>query len=50
VKIRSPPGVKTTSTGLSMPPVITGSIPVLSGRERKMCAALVTNGARPGRA
>ena len=27
VKIRSPPGVKTTSTGLSMPPVITGSMP-----------------------
>ena len=27
VKIRSPPGVKATSTGLSMPPVITGSMP-----------------------
>ena len=40
VKMRSPPGVKTTSTGLSMPPVMTGSMPVPSGRQRKMCAAL----------
>ena len=31
VKIRSPPGVKTTSTGLSMPPVITGSMPAAVG-------------------
>ena len=50
VKIRSPPGVKTTSTGLSMPPVITGSIgPVPSGRRRKMWAARVTNGSPPAR-
>ena len=49
VKIRSPPGVKTTSTGLSMPPVITGSMPVPSGRQRKMCDARVTNGGLPGR-
>ena len=49
VKMRSPPGVKATSTGLSMPPVITGSIPVPSGRQRKMWAARVTNDGLPGR-
>ncbi len=43
------PGVKTTSTGLSIPPVITGSIGPPSGRRRKICAAFVTNGERPGR-
>ena len=48
MKIRSPPGVKATSTGLSMPPVITGSMPMPSGRQRKMCAARVTNGFLPG--
>ena len=41
--------MKTTSTGLSMPPVMTGSMPVPSGRQRKMWAALVTNGGLPGR-
>ncbi len=48
-RMRSPPGVKTTSTGLSMPPVMTCSIPVPSGRQRKMCDALVTKGGLPGR-
>ena len=55
MKIRSPVGVKTTSTGLSMPPVITHSIadvlmlPVAgsrgaSGLARKMCEAFVVHG------
>jgi len=34
--------VNVTPTGLSIPPVNTGSSPVPSGRERKMCAARET--------
>ena len=45
VKIRSPPGVNATETGLSMPPVSTGSIPAIE-RARKICAARVTKGGR----
>ena len=41
---RSPSEVKETPTGLSMPPVNTGSNPLPSGRERKMWEARVTNG------
>ena len=41
--------VNTTSTGLSIPPVITGSMPVPSALARKMCAARVVNGLPPGR-
>ena len=36
------------STGLSMPPVMTGSMPVPSGRARKMWAARVVNDWPPG--
>ena len=36
LKTRSPPSVKTTSTGLSMPPVITGSIGPPSGFRLKI--------------
>ena len=35
--------------GLSMPPVITGSMPVPSGRARKMCEARVVNALPFGR-
>ena len=42
--------VKATLTGLSIPPVITGSIPVPSGRARKMCDARVVNDLPPGSA
>lgn len=41
--------VKATPTGLSMPPVRTGSMPDPSGCARKMCDARVTKGGLPGR-
>src|SRR5947199_18830 len=40
-RIISPSGMKATSTGLSMPLLMTGSRPVPSGRQRKMCEAFV---------
>ena len=40
VKKASPSALKTTSTGLSMPPVITDSMAEPSGRARKMWDAL----------
>ncbi len=41
-------GRKATSTGVSIPPVMTDSIFEPSGRQRKMCDALVTSGGLPG--
>ena len=46
--MRSPAAVKATSTGLSMPPVITISISPPDGRRRRMCDARVTSGGLPG--
>ncbi len=48
-KNRSPSGAKATSTGLSIPPVMTGSRPVPSDRERNTWAAVELHAVPSGR-